>query len=204
MLQKLATLIEMTKENDFGELAGELETLDEMIKIMQVGVLEALLDSIETIERRMKSYQARVTRREDSMNDSVTSFDLLEDDNEILLEKLETMPPMSERTMETSRTMENTDGWNDRDDEIGMEIATIQQQRFMDRLGNFFSIQRVAAERAQMIDPQGKVRNDRRLADLKNVLICLLVANLYLCCTDCCNESQASHQRWNSREKRDF
>ncbi len=203
--QKLATLIEMTKENDFGELAGELKTLDKMIKMMQMGVLEALLDSIETIERRMKSYQTMATKRDEQLNDSVTSFDLQEEDHEMLLEKLEARP-VSERTIETSRTVENTDGWNDRDDEIGMEIATTQQERFKDRLENFFSIQRVAAERVQMIDPQGKVRNDKQRYcwNPRNTLSCYLVTNFYLHHTDCCNESQASHQRWNPREKRDF
>lgn len=161
--QKMANLIEMTKENNFGELAVELETLDKMVKIMQIGVLEALLEPIETIERRMKSYQKVVTKGEEQLDDSATSHDVQEEDSEILVDNLHKMA-ISERTMEeTSRTTENTDGWNDADDKIGMEIVTIQQERFMDRLRNFFSIQRVAGERVKTIDPQGKVSYDRHL-----------------------------------------
>jgi hypothetical protein len=65
---KLAEMLLMTKNDDFGELAVELELLSQLVANMQKGVLEPLLESVETIERRMKSYQGTLHGNQDSMD----------------------------------------------------------------------------------------------------------------------------------------
>lgn len=187
--QKMAELIEMTNENDFGKLTTELQTLDDMIAKMQIGVLEGLLESVETIERRMKSYQKSVLKAELNslkveLDESTSAYPDDEDDTQRLLDETEcTMTSEhpsaypddeddtqhlldeTEGTMnsehprdDTSHSPEKADDWNDTDHDVGMEITTLLQQRFMDRLRNFFSFQRIAEERVATIDPQGKVR----------------------------------------------
>ena len=159
--EKMVKLIKMTKESDYGELTMELKNLDMMIEKMQTGVLERLLESVQTIERRMKSYQKALLK--DSTDD-------IEDEIETSQRKVsgsvnnEYSREDTSRTAEdTSHTAENTDGWNGRDDEVGLEMTPVQQERFVDRLRNFFSFQRVAAQRVKIIDPLGKVRHYRYL-----------------------------------------
>jgi len=155
--QKMVQLIQMTKEKDFGELTSELITLDIMIENMQKGVLEGLLESVETIERRMKSYQKTLLKEEELNGSTVISIDDIDDEAPTSLEKMYGTSNSQHSKEDTSCTAENTDGWNEIDDEVGSEITTVQQKRFMDRLRNFFSIGRVAEERVQVVDPQGKI-----------------------------------------------
>lgn len=67
--KKLAELLAMTKSDDFGELAGELELLGQLVANMQKGVLEPLLESLETIERRMNAYQNVLNGNQADMDD---------------------------------------------------------------------------------------------------------------------------------------
>jgi len=158
--QKMVQLIKMTKDNEYGELTAELQTLDNMIANMQRAVLERLLESVETIERRMKSYQKTILKAE--FNDSTstatsTAFPDNEDDTQILSEETDDNMSSDHPNDETTVSTENADRWNDTDDEVMLEIIAMQRQRFMDRLRNFFSFQRIAEERLGIIDPQGKI-----------------------------------------------
>ena len=161
--QKMIELLEMTQENEYGELAAELQTLDNMITNMQKGVLEQLLESVETIERRMKTYQKTLKHGNDD-NDTtatptptatVTADD--DDDVEILSEEAVEDVISNQHPTEETPSIEEVDGYNDDVEEEGSEI-TAMQQRFMDRLRNFFSVQRIAEDRVGIVDPQGKVR----------------------------------------------
>ncbi len=159
--QKMVKLIKMTKESDYGELTTELKHLDTMIEKMQTGVLEGLLESVQTIERRMKSYQKALL---------VDSTDDIEDEIQTSQRKVpcsiksdSTMEDTSLTVEDTSHTAEDTDGWIEREDEVGLKMTPVQHERFIDRLRNFFSFQRVAEERVRIIDPLGKVRHYRYL-----------------------------------------
>jgi hypothetical protein len=165
--KKMVQLMEMTKENEYGKLTDELQTLDNMIANMQLGVLEGLLESVETIERRMKSIQKKVSKTK--LNSSTSTFSITsafsddEYDTQILPEETNhTMSTPIEHPKDgTSVSINDVEDRNDTDDEIELEITTMQHQRFIDRLRNFFSIQRIAEERMEIIDPQGKVRYKR-------------------------------------------
>lgn len=153
----MVQLLEMTKEKDFGELTTELISLDIMIENMQKGILEGLLDSVETIERRMNSYQKALSK-EEFIDSTMISIDEIDDEAPTSFEKMYGISNSQHSKGNTSFTAENTDGWNEIDDEVGLDITTVQQQRFMDRLHNFFSVGRLAEERVQIVDPQGKVK----------------------------------------------
>jgi Tetratricopeptide repeat len=73
--KKIQDLLSMTKEDDFGELADELITLDTLVTNMQKAVCEPLLESLETIERRMCAYLKAVQGGGDvdNMNESTAN-----------------------------------------------------------------------------------------------------------------------------------
>ena len=174
--KKMIQLMEMTKEHEYGKLTDELQTLDDMIANMQLGVLQVLLESVETIERRMKSYQRKVSRANLSSSSSTFSISsaFSDDETQMLPEETDhTMNTRSEHSKDdtsvsindvedpkddTSVSFNDVEDWIDTDDDaIELVVTTKQHQRFMDRLRNFFSIQRIADERIRTIDPHGKV-----------------------------------------------
>ena len=67
--KKLKAMLEMTRNDDFGELTEELEALHNMIINMQKAMLEPLLESVETIERRMLTYVENKNMSTDSLPD---------------------------------------------------------------------------------------------------------------------------------------
>jgi len=169
--KKMIQLMEKTKEDEYGKLTDELQTLDDMIANMQLGVLEGLLESVETIERRMKSYQKKVSRS--NLNSSSSTFSISsafsDDETQMLPEETDhTMNTRSEHSKDdtsisindvedpkddtsisindvedpkddTSVSFNNVEDWNDtNDDEVELAVTTMQHQRFMDRLHNFF------------------------------------------------------------------
>jgi tetratricopeptide (TPR) repeat protein len=152
--KKMAEMIQMTKQDDFGELTGEIELLDQLISNMQKAVLEPLLESVETIERRMKAYQSSIhggngggnNNGESSMNQSTSDFG---------------HDPESSRDLQSNERgggapdAEGDGSENNGGDEGGGVTAV--QQRFLDRLTHFFDFQRIAEERIAIVDPQGKI-----------------------------------------------
>jgi tetratricopeptide (TPR) repeat protein len=157
VVKKLADLLDMTREADYGDLTAELELLDNMVANMQKGVLEPLLESLETIERRMSAYHKALSgdgemnqSTQDVMqeHESQHNIELFHDDGE------------DEESL-TGGSLHINGGEN-------LEMAeetvdkpehgvTAVQQRFMDRLSHFFDFQRIAEERTAIIDPQGKI-----------------------------------------------
>ncbi|MGK3734232.1 MAG: tetratricopeptide (TPR) repeat protein [Bacillariaceae sp.] len=180
---KMKELLALTKDDDYKGLTAELEALDNMITNMQKGVLEPLLESIETIERRMKIYQKATKIKSDDSDggddddDDSDSEDIDQSVYDAILKEQEPQRamPISEKSPEESGDSvkniqpkkgisaidkiideyNNTDNDNDNEEE-GCEITAIQQ-RFMDRLRNFFNLQKIAAERVGIVDPQGKI-----------------------------------------------
>lgn len=146
--KKMIEILDMTKESDYGDLSTELQTLNMMITDMQKGILEQLSESVETIERRMKSYRKAVIKAEGSSNSTSFSNGSFENLGGIQEEESEREIPSSIKQVKR---------YNDSDLGMGSEEITAIQQRFMDRLRNFFSFQRVAHERNGIVDPQGKI-----------------------------------------------
>ena len=171
VIHKMVHLLEVTKETEFGELATELQTLDDMIANMQVGVLEELLESVEAIERRIQSYQKTILESE--YHDSLTTATLDDDEyTEILPDQVgdEMTSGSSDQSNDwTKVAKKKVVGCLSKNDEVGQEITAQQQQRFMDRLRNFFTFQRIAEERVAIVDPQGKVSSCCRLFEERNV-----------------------------------
>jgi tetratricopeptide (TPR) repeat protein len=168
--KKMKELLALTKDDDYKGLTAELEALDNMIRNMQKGVLEPLLESIETIERRMRTYQ-KASKKDDGDNGENEDIDQSADDVKKEVESQRAMS-ISEKSPEESEDFINIqpkkgisaidkiiDEYNNTDnddDEEGWEIIATQQ-RFMDRLRNFFDLQTISAERAGIVDPQGKI-----------------------------------------------
>jgi hypothetical protein len=132
---KLSELLAMTKKDDFGELTGELELLEQLVKNMQKSVLEPLLESVETIERRMKAYQNSL-QGEENINDSTR--DVMEENES-----------HHEVNGDNAEVADGSDSSN--------PGVTAVQQRFLDRLAHFFDFQGIAEERVAIVDPQGKI-----------------------------------------------
>jgi tetratricopeptide (TPR) repeat protein len=146
--KKLADLLAMTKDDDFGELAQELEILGQLVTNMQKGVLEPLLESIETIERRMNAYRNALHGNQDDLDDS-------------------TKHTMQDFESQHEPSGENGDSYHSKGDstdkiENGIGVCsddgvTPSHQRFLDKLNHFFEFQRTAEERLSIVDPQGKI-----------------------------------------------
>ncbi|KAL3938055.1 MAG: hypothetical protein SGBAC_006956 [Bacillariaceae sp.] len=136
--EKLEVLLEMSKEDDYGELGEQLLILDDMVKNMQLAIMEPLMDSLETIERRMNTYISTVS------DDEVKSGDGM--------------------SVERSQTGESDEADGNQDlrqsadaDSAAPDDVTVQQQRFFERLHHFFEVQRIAEEKMQLIDPSEKL-----------------------------------------------
>ncbi|KAL3925424.1 MAG: hypothetical protein SGILL_000430 [Bacillariaceae sp.] len=147
---KLADLLAMTKKEDYGELTGELELLEQLVMNMQKGVLEPLLESVETIERRMKAYQNAFQGGDENMNDS-------------------TLDVMQENESQHNIPEETGNGEEDNYDGGDNSEVTAVQQRFLDRLTHFFDFQRIAEERVAIVDPQGKIAGIKVKAHSKGI-----------------------------------
>lgn len=143
--KKLADLLAMTKRDDFGELTGELELLGQLVSNMQKSVLEPLLESVETIERRMKAYQNALHGDEEGINKSTR--DAMEE-NESHHEVRGDNGGAEEEDDKNNNTI------NSNSNDSGV---TAVQQRFLDRLTHFFDFQKIAEERVAIVDPQGKI-----------------------------------------------
>lgn len=183
--QKIQELLRMTQQDDFGELAGELKMLDTMVSNMQKSVCEPLLESLETIERRMYAYLKVVQGGSEDGDDTNGDGDAQEQDNESQPD----LRAMSDYDDDDDENDSNDQAGNDdsnppedlqqssQDDNSGgsqkeVKVAntgvensssgdggelTAMQQRFMDRLSHFFDFQRIAEERTAIVDPQGKI-----------------------------------------------
>ena len=145
--QKMIELLKMTQEDEYGELTTELRTLANMILDMQKGVLEQLLDSVETIERRMKAYNDKVGGPVDYSDSGATS-----DDESIIGRHDE-----EDHEANIQMVSERIDQYNENNNTGGPECSTMQK-RFMERLRTFFAFQRIAEDRVGIVDPLGKVR----------------------------------------------
>ncbi|KAG7361303.1 tetratricopeptide repeat protein [Nitzschia inconspicua] len=147
---KLAEMVAMTKKDDFGELTAELELLEQLVTNMQKGVLEPLLDSIETIERRMKSYQNVIHGNQDEFDESTKDS----------LPDFESQHESNGRDGHSSHKNGNSEHKKD-DEEItgvaGDGCPSVAHERFLDKLNHFFEFQRTAEERLSIVDPQGKI-----------------------------------------------
>ena len=137
--EKMIGLLKMTQEREYGELTDELRSLANLILDMQKGVLEQLLDSVETIERRVVAYNDKLSGSE---TEDTTDFSTQE--------SASAGERMDEGTVDRSEP--SSRGWRIE------ETNTMTQQRFMDRLRSLVSFQRTAAERARTVDSHGKVR----------------------------------------------
>lgn len=160
--KKLADLLKLTQEEDYGELGGELALLDSMVTNMQKGVLEPLLEALDTIERRMGAYQKALSGDE-HMNQSTK--DVMQEN-----ESQHNVPLYSDDVEDDEAFGNGSQHCNGgASQELDKEVAdkeavdgadpdvTAVQQRFMDRLSHFFDFQRIAEERTAIIDPQGKI-----------------------------------------------
>ena len=148
--KKLADMLQMVKKDDFGELTGELELLEQLVGNMQKSVLEPLLESVETIERRMKAYQNALHGDGADMNES-------------------TREAMEENESHHEPNGDNgqaADANGNTDDNTGV---TAVQQRFLDRLTHFFDFQKIAEERVAIVDPQGKIAGMKVKAHSKGI-----------------------------------
>lgn len=160
--QKLAELLAMTKEEDFGELTGELELLDKMVTNMQKAICEPLLESMETIERRMIAYSKAVSGDDDMQDhdhESQAELPLLEDYDAASTAVDEDMTASHSQHNPQENSVDEGAGTvvdGEAPDEVGGEIPAMQK-RFMDRLNHFFDFQRIAEERLAAVDPQGKI-----------------------------------------------
>ena len=163
--KKMAEMIQMTKQDDFGELTGEIELLDQLISNMQKAVLEPLLESVETIERRMKSYQSAIHGGEDGGGDNKNNNS---NNGEPSMNQSASdvgHDPESSRDLQTNEggaaaATATADGEDDGSDNNGGDEdggVTAVQQRFLDRLSHLFDFQRIAEERIAIVDPQGKI-----------------------------------------------
>jgi tetratricopeptide (TPR) repeat protein len=146
---KLAEMLAMTKKDDFGELRVELELLEQLVTNMQKGVLEPLLESIETIERRMKTYRNVLHGNQDDLDES-------------LKENMQDFESKHEPNGKNGHTNHKIgDSNHPKDDDSAEEPSdggpSAAHQRFLDKLNHFFEFQRCAEERLSVVDPQGKI-----------------------------------------------
>lgn len=156
---KLQSLLEMSKEEDFGELGEQLMILDDMVKNMQLAILEPLMDSLETIERRMNAYSSSVNddeQRSGAESGDGVSLEVGQEGGE----QGETDDAGGNRELRQSAGPEEAEAQDD---------ATVQQQRFFERLHHFFEFQRIAEEKMQTIDPSEKLGTIKLKAHSKGI-----------------------------------
>lgn len=163
--KKLKHMLEMTRKDDFGELTEELEALNNMIINMQKAMLEPLLESVETIERRMFTYVENKNRSTDSLPDADT--DTVDEEAELSksqaafkydhTEVADAGEEIDEEAKQTAKGEKKSKSPKPLDDAYGDFDATAMQNRFFERLGHFFELQGLSDQRAALVDPQGKI-----------------------------------------------
>lgn len=161
--KKLKNMLAMTRQDDFGALAEELEALNNMIINMQKAMLEPLLESVETIERRMLTFVENKHRSTDSLAEA----DMVDEEAELSKSQAafkydpkeavdahaeinaeDKQAKKGEKKGKSSKVLEDTYGDFD---------ATAMQNKFFERLAHFFELQGVSDQRAGLVDPQGKI-----------------------------------------------
>jgi tetratricopeptide (TPR) repeat protein len=173
--KKIKEMLQWTEKEDFGELTEELEALNNMILNMQKGILEPLLDAVETVERRMKAYTKSLTESVDGSGDlnESTADDLMEEQDltksqanfkynaeelEGLEEEVEQeLPPKKEPAKAAIK------------DEFKDPEVTVKQRNFFERLQHFFDLQAIAGERIATVDPTGKIAAMKMKTDSKGI-----------------------------------
>jgi tetratricopeptide (TPR) repeat protein len=165
--KKLQGMLELTKDVDFGGLTDELEALHKMIINMQKAVLEPLLESVETIERRMHNYLDTVNKSYSTTGDNDEEGALTNSQAEFKYDPKESSDAhqeVEEETKVNSGEVSITKGAETTavssplaEDSLGDTDMEAIQQRFFERLGNFFEMHAKAEERALTIDPQGRI-----------------------------------------------
>jgi tetratricopeptide (TPR) repeat protein len=162
--KKLKNMLEMTRNEDFGELTEELEALHNMIINMQKAMLEPLLESVETIERRMFTYVENKNRSTDSLPDA----DTVDEEGELSksqaafkydpTDAVDAREEMDEEAKQTVKVEKKSKSPKPATDDLYGEFdATAMQNRFFERLGHFFELQGLSDQRAALVDPQGKI-----------------------------------------------
>jgi Tfp pilus assembly protein PilF len=140
--EKLDALLQIAEAEDFGELSDQLQILNSMVANMQKAVLEPLLESLETIERRVDACM-------NAIHDGVESNSDVRSSNE----------DPSEHPAEGSYTSGDEDASIIPAEVIDSEDGEvpIDQQKFFDKLHHFFDFQRIAEEKISIIDPSEKI-----------------------------------------------
>eukprot|EP00934_Nitzschia_sp_Nitz4_P005740 Nitzschia sp. Nitz4//scaffold131_size63436//22256//25383//NITZ4_006271-RA/size63436-snap-gene-0.33-mRNA-1//1//CDS//3329535256//5730//frame0 len=173
--KKLQKMLDMTRKENFGELGEELEALANMIENMQKGILEPLLESVETIERRMHSYIETNNKSQGSLDAmeivdeeaalTVSQADFKYDAKEAseAVEEVEAAEGkniavrLAKKQDKAKTSKPSTDGEEKpKSNNTGSDM-TVNQRRFFERLEHFFELQNIAEERVAMVDPQGKI-----------------------------------------------
>ena len=169
-MKKIKDLLSMAEKDDFGDLGKELEMLDTLVTNMQKSICEPLLESLDTIERRMFTYLKVVNGDNNSSDDGAQQ----EQDNESQPDldvdggsgsgdnDNSTDGEVEEQSQDKNGSRNGTEGngftaTTGTSGESGDSELTAMQQRFMDRLNHFFDFQRIAEERTAIVDPQGKI-----------------------------------------------
>lgn len=161
--KKLKNMLEMTRKDDFGELTEELEALHNMIINMQKAMLEPLLESVETIERRMLTFVENKHKSTDSLPDA----DTVDEEAELSksqaafkydpTEAVDACEEIDEEAKQTVKSEKKSKSPKPLDDIYGDFDATAMQTRFFERLGHFFELQGLSDQRAALVDPHGKI-----------------------------------------------
>jgi tetratricopeptide (TPR) repeat protein len=163
--KKLAELVKIAKDRDYGELKKQLINLERMTRNMQKAVMEPLLESLETIERRMKAYAKALNDGGGSLDDMNQSQDELQfSSGSLNVLNLETD---DEGDAFGVNCGEEENGGIDVEELEGGDLSegeeqpgmTAKQIKFFERLGHFFDVHKVADERAALVDPAGKIAN---------------------------------------------
>jgi tetratricopeptide (TPR) repeat protein len=166
--KKLKEMLDLTKKEDFGELTNELEALNSMITNMQKAVLEPLLESVETIERRMHHYVETLTKShsmavdmddEAALTKSQAEFNydpkVSSDAKKELEEELTVSEAPDQATEEVAKTPSKSSPTDE--DISGDTDMEAVQQRFFERLNRFFELQGIAEDQVAALDPHAKI-----------------------------------------------
>ena len=153
--KKLEGLLKMTEKEDFGDLTGELEVLNNLIMNMQKGILEPLLESLETIERRMNAYSRAMNENSDNYEEFYQSEPELDFSQSNFEEENGEEGADEEVGTTEAELQQNPEPFPF--DDIDDSDITVKQKRFFERLEHFFDFQAIAEERVAVVDPQGKI-----------------------------------------------